>query len=181
MLLSLILLLQPDTPIQTEFKFVHTRKIIATRCVSLCCVAATCCIVCAILQTRHDFLVKKINHCKATSCVTVHFSPQDNISEGEVHVDPKWHKHFVAKRGEVLNEIAKEYGGVVVSFPRNGVNSDRVVLKGAKDCVEAAKARILEIVQDLESMVTIEVVIPQEYHRAIMGAKGSNVQEVTTR
>lgn len=105
----------------------------------------------------------------------------DNISEGEVHVDPKWHKHFVAKRGEVLQEIAKEYGGVVVSFPRSGVNSNRVVLKGAKDCVEAAKARILEIVHDLESMVTIEVNIAQEHHRAIMGAKGANVQEVTTR
>ncbi|KAK3718445.1 hypothetical protein QZH41_014445 [Actinostola sp. cb2023] len=105
----------------------------------------------------------------------------DNICEGEVPVDPKWHKHFVAKRGEVLQEIAKEYGGVVVSFPRSGVNSDRVVLKGAKDCVEAAKARILEIVHDLESMVTIEVVIAQEHHRAIMGAKGANVQEVTTR
>jgi len=105
----------------------------------------------------------------------------DNICEGEVHVDPKWHKHFVAKRGEVLQEIAKQYGGVVVSFPRSGVKSDRVVLKGAKDCVEAAKTRILEIVQELESMVTIEVVIAQEHHRAIMGAKGANVQEVTTR
>ncbi|XP_031553878.1 vigilin-like [Actinia tenebrosa] len=105
----------------------------------------------------------------------------DNISEGEVHVDPKWHKHFVAKRGEVLREIADEFGGVVVSFPRSGVNSDRVVLKGAKDCVEAAKARILEIVHDLESMITIDVVIAQEHHRSIMGAKGCNVQEITSR
>lgn len=47
--------------------------------------------------------------------------------------------------------------------------------------MEQAKARILEIVKELESMVTIEVMIPQEYHRAIMGAKGSNVQEITTR
>lgn len=106
---------------------------------------------------------------------------QDNISEGEVHVDPKWHKHFVAKRGEVLREMADEFGGVVVSFPRSGVNSDRVVLKGAKDCVEAAKARILEIVHDLESMITIDVVIAQEHHRSIMGAKGHNVQEITSR
>ena len=27
----------------------------------------------------------------------------------------------------------------MVSFPRNGVNSDRVVLKGAKECIEGAK------------------------------------------
>ncbi|EDO37476.1 predicted protein [Nematostella vectensis] len=105
----------------------------------------------------------------------------DNICEGEVHVDPKWHRHFVAKRGEVLQEIAAEFGGVVVSFPRNGVNSDRVVLKGAKECVEGARQRVMEIVQELESMVTIECVIPQEFHRNIMGAKGANVQEVTAR
>jgi len=56
-----------------------------------------------------------------------------------------------------------------------------ILILGAKECVEQAKARILEIVKDLEAMITIEVVIPQEYHRAIMGAKGSNVQEITTR
>ena len=100
--------------------------------------------------------------------------------EGEVHVDPKHHKYFVAKRGEKLRDIAEEFGGVVVSFPRNGVNSDRVVLKGAKDCIEGAKKRILEIVEELDSMVSIECVIPQKYHRNIMGAKGVNVQKVTS-
>uniref|UniRef100_A0A8C6XUD7 Vigilin n=1 Tax=Naja naja TaxID=35670 RepID=A0A8C6XUD7_NAJNA len=60
-----------------------------------------------------------------------------------------YHRHFVARRGHVLREIAEEYGGVTVSFPRTGVQSDRVTLKGAKDCVEAAKKRILEIIGDL--------------------------------
>lgn len=106
---------------------------------------------------------------------------QDNIVEGEVHVDPKHHKYFVAKRGEKLREIADDFGGVVVSFPRNGVNSDRVVLKGAKDCIDGAKKRILEIVDELDSMVSIECVIPQKYHRNIMGAKGVNVQKVTSQ
>lgn len=69
--------------------------------------------------------------------------------EGEVHVDPKHHRNFVARRGEVLRQIAEDYGGVIVSFPRSGVNSDRVVIKGAKECVEAAKKKILEIVEDL--------------------------------
>lgn len=106
---------------------------------------------------------------------------QDNIVEGEVHVDPKHHKYFVAKRGEKLREIADDFGGVVVSFPRNGINSDRVVLKGAKDCIEGAKKRILEIVDELDSMVSIDCVIPQKYHRNIMGAKGVNVQKVTSQ
>ena len=64
-------------------------------------------------------------------------------------MDPKYHRHFVARRGEVLRQIADEYGGVTVSFPRSGVKSDKVILKGAKDCVEGAKRRIMEIVTDL--------------------------------
>lgn len=64
-------------------------------------------------------------------------------------VDPRHHRHFVIRRGQVLREIAEEYGGVMVSFPRSGSQSDRVTLKGAKDCVEAAKKRIQEIIEDL--------------------------------
>ena len=48
-----------------------------------------------------------------------------------------------------MREIAEEYGGVMVSFPRSGTQSDRVTLKGAKECVEAAKQRIQEIIEDL--------------------------------
>uniref|UniRef100_A0A6Q2YHA8 Vigilin n=1 Tax=Esox lucius TaxID=8010 RepID=A0A6Q2YHA8_ESOLU len=62
------------------------------------------------------------------------------------------HRYFVARRGQVLRDIADEYGGVMVSFPRTGTNSDKVTLKGAKDCVEAAKKRMLEIIEDLVSL-----------------------------
>lgn len=103
----------------------------------------------------------------------------DQVTEGEISVDPKYHKHFVAKRGEILHRISEEYGGVMISFPRPGVDSDKVTLKGAKDCIEAAKVRIAEIVADLDSQVTIEVVIPQRLHRTIMGARGFKVQQVT--
>ncbi|XP_005174824.1 vigilin [Musca domestica] len=104
----------------------------------------------------------------------------DLVTEGEIAVDPKYHKHFVAKRGEILHRITEECGGVMISFPRPGVDSDKVTLKGAKDCIEAAKQRISEIVADLEAQVTIEVVIPQRLHRTIMGPRGFKVQQVTT-
>lgn len=67
-------------------------------------------------------------------------------------VDPKHHRYFVARRGQVLREIADEYGGVMVSFPRTGSQSDKVTLKGAKDCVEAAKKRMQEIIEDLVNL-----------------------------
>jgi len=104
----------------------------------------------------------------------------DNIVEDSMTVDPKHHRHFVARRGEVLRKIGDEFGGVVVSFPRSGVASDKVNLKGAKDCINAAKARIEEIVLDLEDMVTVDCEIEQQHHRTVMGAKGSKVQKVTT-
>uniref|UniRef100_A0A8C8K288 Vigilin n=1 Tax=Oncorhynchus tshawytscha TaxID=74940 RepID=A0A8C8K288_ONCTS len=103
----------------------------------------------------------------------------DNVVEDVMNVDPKHHRYFVARRGQVLRDIADEYGGVMVSFPRSGANSDKVTLKGAKDCVEAAKKRMLEIIEDLDAQVTMECVIPQKFHRSIMGPKGSRIQGIT--
>lgn len=104
----------------------------------------------------------------------------DNIIESEMTVNPRHHKHFVARRGEVLHRISEDCGGVMISFPRSGVQSDKVTLKGAKDCIEAAKGRITEIIRDLESMVTIECIISQKHHRTVMGAKGHKVQGITS-
>uniref|UniRef100_A0A8C9SBC5 Vigilin n=1 Tax=Scleropages formosus TaxID=113540 RepID=A0A8C9SBC5_SCLFO len=103
----------------------------------------------------------------------------DDVVEDSMVVDPRHHRHFVCRRGQVLRELAEEYGGVAVSFPRTGTHSDRVTLKGAKECVEAAKRRIQEIIEDLEAQVTVEVIVPQRYHRAVMGPKGSRIQQIT--
>jgi len=46
--------------------------------------------------------------------------------EETMTVEPKFHRHFVARRGEVLRQIGDEFGGVIVSFPRSGVTSDKV-------------------------------------------------------
>merc|ERR1711962_1415607 len=116
---------------------------------------------------------------KAKEVLEERIKELDNIVEDSMTVDPKHHKHFVARRGLVLRTIGDEFGGVVVSFPRAGVTSDKVNLKGARNCVDAAKLRIQEIVQDLEEMVTIDCEIEQQFHRAVMGAKGSQVQRIT--
>lgn len=106
----------------------------------------------------------------------------NNIVEGEVSIDPKHHKYFVARRAQVLRDIADEYGGVAISLPSQKDQKSSVVsLKGAKDCVEGAKARLLEIVNDLESMVEVNCLIPQKHHRNILGNKGKNVQDLTSR
>ncbi|XP_033116726.1 vigilin-like [Anneissia japonica] len=118
---------------------------------------------------------------KAKEKLDVLIKDLENIVEGEIAVDPKFHRHFVARRGQILREIGDEYGNVQISFPRNGSKSDKVSIKGSKDCVEGAKQRILDIVEDLESQVSIECIIPQRYHRTVMGAKGCRVQAVTAQ
>ncbi|KAG0433184.1 hypothetical protein HPB47_020160 [Ixodes persulcatus] len=78
----------------------------------------------------------------------------EKVVEEEMHIDPRHHRHFVARRGEELRQIAEEFGGVQVSFPRSGEHSDLVQLKGARECVDGARKRILEIVQDLKQHTT---------------------------
>ena len=132
-------------------------------------------------QDKHLIIVmgKKENVEQARAELELLIKDLDNITEGELSVDPKHHRHFVARRGAVLQQIAEDFGGVIVSFPRLGVSTDKVKLKGSKDCVEGAKKRILDIVADLDAQVTLECVIPQKYHRTVMGAKGYKVQEIT--
>lgn len=103
----------------------------------------------------------------------------ENVEELTMCVDPKHHRHFVSRRGEILRQIGDEFGGVTVSFPRIGTQSDKVILKGAKDCVISAKERIEEIVAELDAQVVVECIIPQKYHRTVMGAKGAKVQAIT--
>jgi len=102
----------------------------------------------------------------------------DNVIEDTMTVDPQHHRFFVNRRGEVLRNIGEEFGGVVISFPRPGVTSDKVTLKGAKDCVAGARKRIEELVVDLECQVVLECVIEQHHHRTVMGPRGSNVQKI---
>lgn len=52
---------------------------------------------------------------------------------------------------QVLNQIISDCGDVAISFPKQGTNETRVVLKGEKGALEAAKTRMEEIVKELVS------------------------------
>ncbi|OZC06636.1 hypothetical protein X798_06373 [Onchocerca flexuosa] len=101
--------------------------------------------------------------------------------EAKMEVDPKHHRHFVIRGAAVLREIQDQNGGVIISFPRAGTNDSKVTLKGSKQCVECAKARIEEIVEDLESQITLKIEIPGEYHRALLSNRGQKIQELQSK
>ena len=96
-----------------------------------------------------------------------------------MNVPVKYHRHFVQQRGSVLKGLGEEFGGVQISFPRSGADSEKVVLKGAKECVASTKQRIVDIMADIDAQVTVECEIPAEHHRSVMGQRGVNVQNIT--
>ena len=48
----------------------------------------------------------------------------------------------------MIREISEDCGGVQIRFPGENVPSDRVYIRGAKDDVEKAKRRLLEVASD---------------------------------
>lgn len=114
---------------------------------------------------------KKEDVQKARGILEAKIKELDKIIESEVRIDPKFHHLFVARRAAVCKQLYEDYGGVNVSFPPISENSDRIVLKGSKECVEAVKARIQEIVADYEAQMTLEVEIESFHHRSLLGPK----------
>ena len=101
---------------------------------------------------------KKEDVQKAKAILMEKIKELDKIIESEMFVDPKYHNLFVSRQTGVLKQLYEEFGGVNVSFPPlSDKNNDRIVLKGSKECVEAVKKRIQEIVADFEAQVTVRI------------------------
>ena len=108
------------------------------KCVCVCTVSL--CLVILVFSTSPQHLI--CGHCK-----------QDNLIQLHIDVPMKYHRHFVARRFEVIHGIMDEYSGVNISFPPNGVDSEQVVLKGPEEHVKAARKKMTDIVADLVSSV----------------------------
>lgn len=122
---------------------------------------------------------KKNSALKAKTELEAMIKELDKIVEDTVEVPNKHHAHFVVRKGAVLRQIQDEFGGVNISFPgRADTQNSKVVIKGAKECVAGAKAKILQEVARLESLITLEVEIDSQHHRSIMGMKGNNVKKI---
>ena len=111
-----------------------------------------------VMENEKDLIAKKE--------LEVRIIDLDDIVEITITIDPKHHRYFTGRQGEVLRKIGEEFGGVVISFSRKGV----VLLKGTKNYIEGAVAKIKEFAQDLEEQVTIDCDIEQQFHRTIRGA-----------
>ncbi|XP_037055177.1 vigilin-like [Peromyscus leucopus] len=102
----------------------------------------------------------------------------ENEVEDYLIINRKFHHYFVMRRGQLLREMAEEYGGVVITFSYAGKQSTKVTMRGAKACVEAAKKHIQDIFEPLGSHVTTRYVIPQKFQPFLMGPICSRIQQI---
>jgi len=109
-------------------------------------------------------------------------SALEKIVEVTVNVPQKFHSHFIAKR--LVNRIAEENNDVSIKFPKidtQGPDADKVTIKGAKEFVESARAKILEIADELQQQVTHEIEIDSKYHGTVIGQRAINLVQIEQR
>lgn len=73
---------------------------------------------------------------------------QVNIIEVTVEIPQKLHTAVIGAKGYLIREISEDCGGVLIRFPSENAQSDKVHLRGPKDEVEKAKKRLLEVASD---------------------------------
>lgn len=102
-------------------------------------------------------------------------------TEIKFEADPKYYKNFFIRGAALLKEIQEQNGGVVISFPRNGSESNEVSIRGSKQCVEAARARVEELIEDYEKQISSTLEIPSQFHRGLLAGKGQKIHEIQSK
>ncbi|RWS13999.1 vigilin-like protein [Dinothrombium tinctorium] len=132
----------------------------------------------------------------------------DDLTEMEVVIDRQYHKALLVVKGQKITNLQQEYD-VQIKFPERGVNfgngdepeyvngnnhigdsdsehsegrsplphkSDIITIIGRKKNCETAKEALLALVP-----IEIEVTVPFDYHRFIIGQKGKDVKELMNK
>lgn len=131
-------------------------------------------------ETIH-LLGKKDDVPKAKAALEEAIKQLSETVDIKIVVDPKYYKNFLIRGAALVKEIQEQNGGVVISFPKNDSDSNEVSIRGSKQCVEAARARIEDIVEDYEKQITDTVTIPAQYHRGLLAGRGAKIHELQSK
>ncbi|KAL4803736.1 hypothetical protein BDV18DRAFT_153610 [Aspergillus unguis] len=88
---------------------------------------------------------------------------------------PKYANFLIGKRGENINKLRDEFDVDIK------VENGKVEVKGPKAKADAAKARIINLGKKLEDETTHVLKVPAQYHRELIGQKGSQVNRLQDR
>lgn len=87
----------------------------------------------------------------------------------------KFANFLIGKRGENINKLRDEFDVDIK------VENGKVEVKGPKAKADAAKTRIINIGKKLEDETTHVLKVPAQYHRELIGQKGSQVNRLQDR
>ncbi|VVC39754.1 K Homology domain,K Homology domain, type 1 [Cinara cedri] len=121
----------------------------------------------------------KANVALAKQKLLDHAKILENTIQVEINVDPKFHRHFVSRRGEIINRIIDDCNGVSITFPKLLSNDSIVIIKGDKTNAEEAKRKIEEIVKDLENIVEIVMDVPPKHHRYFVARRAEVINQIS--
>ncbi|KAL4788328.1 hypothetical protein BJX76DRAFT_344967 [Aspergillus varians] len=87
----------------------------------------------------------------------------------------KFANFLIGKRGENINKLRDEFDVDIK------VENGKVEVKGPKAKADAAKTRIINLGKKLEDETTHVLKVPAQYHRELIGQKGSQVNRLQDR
>ncbi|KAI9759347.1 MAG: hypothetical protein M4579_002405 [Chaenotheca gracillima] len=87
----------------------------------------------------------------------------------------KFANHLIGKKGENIRKLREEFD------VEAQVNDGKVEIKGPKVKAEAAKVSILSLLKKLQDEATHVLKIKPQYHRDLIGGKGSQVNRLQDR
>ncbi|CAM0143028.1 hypothetical protein VKS41_006214 [Umbelopsis sp. WA50703] len=107
----------------------------------------------------------------------------------ECLIPAEYSAHVIGKAGSNINKL-KDDLGVKIDIEDNKVKSDgaakapaknekvKVTIKGIKTNVEAAKERIMSLVESLADRTVTSLTIPKQYHKSLIGTSGRYVKKL---
>ncbi|PWY70987.1 KH domain-containing protein [Aspergillus heteromorphus CBS 117.55] len=103
---------------------------------------------------------------------------QDDLERGYTTTfdfPQKFANFLIGKRGENINKLRDEFDVDIK------VENGKVEVKGPKAKADAAKIRIINMGKKLEDETTHVLKVPAQYHRELIGQKGSQVNRLQDR
>ncbi|KAA0202010.1 hypothetical protein HAZT_HAZT007643 [Hyalella azteca] len=96
------------------------------------------------------------------------------LTQDQIIVDPKFHKHIIGKSGANINRIRNETN-VIINIEPNG---NVIRLEGSPEAVAQGKQELLELVKKMENEKERDIIIEHRLHRSIIGTKGEKIKEI---
>lgn len=123
---------------------------------------------------------KQENVRKARALIEEKVKELVKVEEDFVEIAHSLHTALIGRGGAIIRQIRQECGNVIINFPPEGSEgkpgSDKITLKGPREEIEKAKKELVKLAKEKNEISYAEDVPAKlEYHRFLVGKKGSNV------